>query len=411
MDKANSALAMLLRQSLTSSEPESSAEPLKIEEWDDVIKLSESHKVTGLLFDTVSRRGDVPDTVSDAVRKAALKTAAQDFRLLFLSRDILNTFETSGIPAVLLKGMGTASFYTNPLSRKSGDVDILIADEARIDEAVCLLEKHGFKVKERQFALHHIVMVTDDDIDIELHTMLAEPFDNEKVNSLLRLQQNSLTVTDDEGKKILNNEFVKRIDVLGAGLTVLEDAYHAYELLLHMLQHYLRSGFGIRLLCDWVVFWNSVNSMDTVNRYLWLVRNSGIKGFSDMITLECYRYLGLKKACAAWLKPEESKLTKGDIDEFWNEFISYGEFGKGSGDRMVALRGNGLFDYLREFQHQMRLNYPRESRFLLIRPVLYLITLIRFLINNRKVRSTSLGAVLKSAGQRGKMINKLKLFS
>ena len=74
--------------------------------------------------------------------------------------------------------------------------------------------------------------------------MLAEPFDNNKVNSYLER-----CVAE------CKNHIVFK-DCMGINLPILDDAYHAYELLLHMLQHFLREGFGLKLLTDWCFFFN-----------------------------------------------------------------------------------------------------------------------------------------------------------
>ena len=186
--------------------------------------------------------------------------------------------------------------------------------------------------------------------------------------------------------------------------------YMAYELLLHMLQHYLRSGFGIRLLCDWVVLWNSPECVSAAGEYLSLVDECGIKGFSDMITSVCVRYLGLDERALNLLKVNTS-FSDEELDIFYSEFSNAGEFGKTSKDRMVSLRGNSLFDYFREFHHQMKLNFPKASRIFLIWPILWIVTFIRFMVNNKRVRNVKLSAVITKAGERGKLNRKLGLFT
>ena len=380
-------------------------------EWKILADLAKSHKISGMLYDPAAEMQYIPDEILKGFRSEALQTAGTGFRLLFLSRDILNALEEAGIPAVLLKGMGTAGYYDSPLIRKSGDVDILIPDASLINDAVNVLGACGLDVKEKQFALHHVVMSYEDTIDVELHTMLAEPFDNEKINRILLKQQEDLFVRSDRRSTlILDDEHIKSVKVLGVKLKILGDAYHAYELLLHMLQHYLRSGFGIRLLCDWVAFWNRDIPKETVRKYLALVRESGLKGFSDMITLVCYRHLGLNKNMTRMLAAGDRRFTRSETDAYWNDFIGAGEFGKVSKDRMVALRGNGIADYAREFHHQMKLNYPEAGKIIPLWPVLWGMTFIRFMINNRKIRNISLRSVMKSAGKRGMMVKKLGLF-
>ncbi len=224
--------------------------------------------------------------------------------------------------------------------------------------------------------------------------MLAEPFDNIRFNQYL------------QEKIPACRENTVQADVMGVTLPILAPAYHAYELLLHMLQHFLRSGFGLKLLCDWVVFWNRESDSKQREEYLALVRESGLKGFSDMVTLLCCEYLGLPKDRVEWMK----LVGKYDVKGFLEEILEAEEFGKSASDRMVALRGNGLFDYIREFHHQMHLNFPKGGNCLLLWPVLWAITLIRFLRNNRKIRKTSAAAILRKAGQRGRLMKQMRLW-
>lgn len=40
---------------------------------------------------------------------------------------------------------------------------------------------------------------------------------------------------------------IYEIEIMGYPIPVVSDAYYAYHLLLHMLQHFLRAGFGLKL--------------------------------------------------------------------------------------------------------------------------------------------------------------------
>ena len=75
---------------------------------------------------------------------------------------------------------------------------------------------------------------------------------------------------------------------------------------------------------------------------------------------------------------------------------------------MVALRGDGFFDYVREFHHQTVLAFPKLSKTIVLLPGLYLIVLVRFLKNNKTRRGgQSAAAILKDAGRRGRLTKKL----
>lgn len=363
-------------------------------DWERLVHMAERHGVLPLLYDMLTERVQMPENPRRRAVDSARQTVQQSYRLLFLCKYLMAGLEEAGVHAALLKGVGTASYYPTPELRKAGDVDILLLHPEELSRAEEALVKMGCKRMQEQSALHHVAYRSDGGIEVELHTMLAEPFDNERMNQYIKER-----LADCAGH-------VRRADVMGVPLPVLEDAWHAYELLLHMLQHFLRSGFGLKLLCDWVVFWNRETGEGEQKQYLKLVTESRIKGFSDIVTFVCCRYLGLPRERVAWMELSEAY----EAEQFLAEILEAEEFGKSSVNRMVTLRGGGLKDYVREFHHQMRLNFPRGSRCILCWPALWLITLVRFLRNNRKIRKTSGLAILKKAGQRGRLIEQIGLF-
>ncbi|MDD6789507.1 MAG: hypothetical protein PUE04_05335, partial [Lachnospira sp.] len=74
------------------------------------------------------------------------------------------------------------------------------------------------------------------------------------------------------------------------------------------------------------------------------------------------------------------------------------------------LRGTGMWDYIREFHHRMKLNFPGASAYPVLYPVLWMRTLVRFLYNNRKVRGITARAALRRAGERSRFMKQLHLF-
>ncbi len=363
-------------------------------DWENRIEIAGKHGVLPFLYEVCEELVDCPDSVKEKIRVATVRTIKQSYRLLFLSKYLVTELEKEAIPVVLLKGVATASFYPVPEYRKSGDVDLLLLDEDKLFACCETLDRLGFQKKKQQESLHHVVYVSPEGIDVELHIMLAEPFDNQKINKYL--------------EKLIPEcqKQVERAEIMGVELPVLKAGYHGYELLLHMLQHFLRAGFGLKLLCDWVVFWSAGHTRKEQDIYLRLVKESGLKGFSDMVTLTCCRYLGLEKAKVTWMDVKEHY----DTEEFLREILEAEEFGHSADERMVALRGDGVWDYVREFHHQMRLNFPRAGKCFLLWPVLWIVTLCRFLRNNRKLRNVSTREIFAKAGQRGKIIKQMRLW-
>lgn len=369
-------------------------------DWETVVSSAKKHAVLPLLYDVLADRDDLPEGLKNAAVSESRKTVLQSYRLLLLSRTVVELLEEIRLPALVLKGVSVSGLYPVPELRKSGDVDILLLAPERVGDACRRLEEAGFSVLPGQHSAHHVGMRSPDHIEVELHTMLAEPFEEKRLNRYIG------------GIAARCAGSVRTEEVMGVRLPVLGDAYQAYSLLLHMLHHFLRSGFGLKLLCDWTVFWNHTYSKESEALYVKLIKESGIKGFSDIVTGTCVCFLGLKYENVRFMLEDggDGRQRMEDAGTFLREVLDAGEFGGSGKERMVALRGTGPLDYLRAFHHQTRLNFPAASRVFLLLPVLWTVTLLRFLRNNRRLRGVSARSVLKSARTRGRLIKKLKLF-
>lgn len=359
----------------------------------EITDLAKKHSILPLLSEGLSENENVPGNIKQILENESSGVIINNYRLLFASRDIIGVLKENGIGACVLKGVYAASFFRTPELRKSSDTDILIEDPERLEEAIDILCKNGFTLAEKQVALHHAVLHKDN-LCTELHTMLAEPFDNKEINDYMRK----------EYSRAAEHTMIK--DCMGVELPVLDDAYNAYELLLHMLQHFLREGFGLKMLLDWCFVLNREWDEKDRKEYLRLVRESRIKGFSDTVTLSCVRYLGLDKKKVEWMDTDRDT----DAEGFFLDVIKAGEFGRRENNRMVALRGQGIFDYVREFHHQMHLNFPKGGKVFIIWPILWTATLIRFLNNNRTVRGVSAGVYIKTASERSKLVKEMRIF-
>lgn len=362
-----------------------------------VIAVAESHKVMALLHPVLEHAG-LQESIWKIVDRKGEQTVRQSYRLLMLSRYVIGLLKENGIDAILLKGCGTAAWYPVPELRKSGDIDLLFKSEDETRKALQILAQQGFVTTEDQPANHHIVCESRDSVSLELHMSLAEPFDSEKTNRFLA----------DCQKEYFAHRRV--VDCMGVAFELTSDGYHAFYLLLHMLQHYVRAGFGVKLLCDWVVFWESPLSEEEKKIFLRLTQESGTSGFAVMMTRVCVKYLGLREKQVEFLMQAEPKDVCDLTEELMAEIFEAEEFGHSSKDRMVVLRGTGLMDYAREFHHQMKLNYPKAGKIMVLYPVLWIMTLCGFLYRNRTLRKVSGRQILKKAKKRSQLTEQMRLF-
>ncbi len=386
---------MLLKALKASLNSEDFTEDVSRIDFDKFFYLSGRHAVTPLLYDTLIDNANLPDFYRERLTIAARQTANQSYRLLLLTRTITELLGGKGIPVLVLKGAAASAYYPVFELRKSGDVDILLLNEADIKKATAILCEAGLSICDSQHGNHHVAFRTKEGIEIEVHTMLAEPFDNARINQYLK------------GKVADFKKNQEELEIIGVKLVAPQRPEFAFHLLVHMLQHFLRAGFGLKLLCDWVVFWNTHISDEQRDKYLNLVDEAGMRGFSDLVTTACVKYLGLDEG--------ELKYTAISYDDetllgFIREVFDAEEFGRSTTDRMVVLRDASLISYAREFHHQMRLNFPKASLVFITWPALWIATLVNFIRNNWRVRATSAAMIFKTAKLRSSLVKKMELF-
>ena len=364
-----------------------------------LFELARAHAVAPLIYDVWNACPKMRTDVREKLQSYTTGIVGHSYRLLFYTKYLVGLLEEAGLPVAVLKGVATAEYYPQPELRKAGDVDLLLFTEENCAKAVECLKAQGFREHEESTHLHHVGMVGEEGIEVELHSMMVEPFDNEATNRVMMQYQKNAQA------------HVARQVCMGVALPVLAGAYHGLSLLLHLLQHFLTAGFGIKLLCDWVVFWEK-QPPEVTEEMVEIIHALKVEQFVAAVTGICVRELGME-GCAA-----EAFLALGEpavkepfyLDQFFTDIIEAEEFGKSDKGRMVAIHGTGLTGYVREFHHQMHINYPKAGKCVLCWPILWVMTLARFLRNNQKLRGTTVGEILKSAGKRGKIVEKMHLF-
>lgn len=370
-------------------------------DWKSILLAADHHRVLPLLYDILKEILPEDGAEWKRVQERSTQTVRQSYRLLFMSRYVTGVLKEAGIDAILLKGSGIAGLYPVPELRKSGDIDLLFADEKVAYAAGECLETYGFVQERGHQENHHLTYMNAEGIRLELHSALVEPFDSAEVNAFLSKCQ----------KEFFENRVTE--NVMGVDFLLTSPAYQAFYLLLHMLQHFLRSGFGLRLLCDWVVFWERGCTAEEETKFLELVKECGILYFACMVTALCVRYLGLSENKVSFLRKSGKMGFKREetyLKDFFEEIMEAEEFGETHPERMVAMRGTGLKDYIREFHHQMHLRYPRAGRYKILYPALWVWTFCGFVYRNRKLRGTSSIAILKNAKKRSRLVAEMELF-
>lgn len=187
------------------------------------------------------------------VDKCAKSHKAANTVIAFVTSDL----EAAGIPSVLLKGQGIASYYPNPELRQAGDIDLYVGSANYADS--CKIMGARFP-KEGNESDKHASFHVGGSLFLELHEF-TEILHPERLNAIYQS-------ISDEGTAS-GNIVIRKLD--GADIPTPEDTFNAFYIFNHLWEHTRNMGIGIRQLCDWAVFLHTHNGqLDTHKLNGWL---------------------------------------------------------------------------------------------------------------------------------------------
>lgn len=392
INKTEYTLLKYLSISLRPSEKTDIILSLTSEEWGKILALADRHEVLALL-QNILELDKLSEEQQLTIQFKTAKTVHTSIQLQVLNQRLTTMLDKEGIQAITLKGCAVARFYPVPEFRKTTDIDLFVANEEDAKRAVQILSKNGFKPSGKWHANHHFVLVSEKKEVVELHTAWADAFKDKRLNRYLeKLQKES-------------NQHCQLVEWQGLKFYAYETECQGFYLMIHMLQHFVGSGFGLRNLCDWVVLWENCEDVNARKTFWKMVCESGTIEFTKAITSICIKYLGLDQKKSP--VPEKCHIDQQLVDAFLRDILDAGEFGYSESERMVGMDGNSLMAYVREFHHQMHINFPKAGKIIFFWPVLWIATLIRFLKNNRKLNRASISEIMKKAGKRGQLVSRL----
>lgn len=375
--------------------------------WKELHRTAKEQAVSPLINDymlTWEPEG-MPKDIQENLQNRTLMAAMMYYQMVNFVSMVLELVRKERIHGCILKGVGLGIYYSKEELRKTGDVDLYVPVPGEFESFCRALKNNGFE-QEKSITDHHISFFYISEgvrFELELHKKPINSQENELFNRQVAYVFEPFT------KK--GNWKFPEVAIINGNVPVLPQEENAFYLLLHMLQHFLSGGMGIRMLCDWVVFWNHVGQQGgfSVEKYLSFVKESKIEGFHYMITGLCVTYLGLLMENVPWM--EGNMPDKKAMEVFLKDIFDGGEFGERDSARMlITLEKPTPVVYWKELHRQMRLRFQKAGKIVLFWPVLWLASGFIFIYNNKFLRKTSTKNIMKSVAERGKMLKEIRLF-
>ena len=245
MDETITRFLEVLRAAL-EGKPAAPADAATKEEWEALFRMAGIHHVLPLVYGAVHKApglktldpGFLGDIRQQVIRQVASQTVrTQEF--LALNRDL----QEKGIEPVVVKGIICRNLYPQPDYRPSTDEDLLIPAHryedchgellARGMEPVGQAEPEAYEVPYRK---------KGGMLYIELHKQLFPPL-SDAYGDLNRFFEDVHKTAVAEA-------------LPGGTVYTLAPTDHLFYLICHAFKHFLHSGFGIRQVCDIILYAN-----------------------------------------------------------------------------------------------------------------------------------------------------------
>ena len=373
-------------------------------DWEELWRLAELHQIWGIAGAGLDRfqTAEIPEEIRERFRKAGENLAFQYYYMLSFTTYVAELLREEKIGCYVLKGIALNVLYPREEMRKLADADIYVPDPEDFRRAEEILKSRGF-VYEEGFADFHSGYRKNMGgrlCLLELHRRPCGTMPDRQAEKTVREVYDTLPYTPD------------MCSVSGVMVPVLPASEYAFQILLHMMNHFIREGFGLRLLCDWSMFWKKRGSEVDEKIFLDYLRRTGLEGFAWTVTEICISHMGLERTDAVWTERISAGTYKESADMLYRDIISGGEFGKGEKSRMMIFRGSSpvLVSCVRAVHGAMRSRFPKAGRCPFAWPLLWGLTVLIFIRNNRRLDRGKTKEIIESAKNREKLLKQMKMF-
>jgi len=214
------------------------------DEWDSLFRLARAQKTLPLIFEALCRTPEgksLPQTPG-LKREVVSQVIRQTQKTLQLHR-VLEALTAAGLQPLVVKGLVCRNLYPQGDHRPSSDEDILIPPE--------------------QFDRCHEVLLSLGMIPEGDPSSGAYEIPYRQKNGVLYIElHRSLFPPESDAYGSLNRFFTRARETAVSlqGIPTLEYTDNLFYLICHAFKHFLHSGFGLRQVCDMILFANRYGS-------------------------------------------------------------------------------------------------------------------------------------------------------
>lgn len=214
-------------------------EPFENIDWFILFKLAKKHDVAVTIYPAIKNMA-LPDDAMQAFTKDRNRMVARTARQNIEAERVFAELEKNSIKYIKLKGSHIKNYYPEGCIRTFGDVDLCLTPEDR-EKARPIMEALGYSLENA--IGYHDEYKKDNFYIFELHssvvnyTMQYAPLFDDPFSK-------SVSCTNNEMGYVLKNEYLY------------------LHLICHLYNHFIKTGCGIRLFADFLVFDQKIKDID-----------------------------------------------------------------------------------------------------------------------------------------------------
>jgi hypothetical protein len=316
-------LLTLLREALFGSAPDSF--PTDGVQWAEVMEEAKEQAVLALVFEVLARR-----------RTALPKETVLQVQLLSINIHNANRYlhqelvrlhkllSSEGLHYVVVKGAVAGSNYPQPLLRCPGDIDFYCPPQ-HYQQALELIASAWHATYEGHPKGHHQAFVHNG-THYELHNRIGQLYQKRKNRQWQQLTDNSPRAT---------------VSIDGHDIATLSPTIHVFYLFLHLYNHLLIAGVGLKQVCDVAMMLHGNKAQ--------IDRDELCRLLSDFGLEKAFRALGSILTAHLGLPSDEFPYALTPTDQRYGAYL------------LEAIFRHGSFGFHHRRYHKVSLAHTMES--------------------------------------------------
>ena len=246
MDATIKTFLLILKAALNNGQADLDME-ISPDEWQKLFRLASIHKVLPLFYEAVYTNPSLMKVqpLMASVKQHVMQQVVTQTMCTSEFLELNNRLQAAGIRPLVVKGIICRNLYWKPDHRPSGDEDVLIPPE-RFNLCHRVLTDFGMQTTTAPENISSAYEIpyrkAGCSLHIELHKHLFPP-ESEAYGDMNRF---------------FDGVFDRAIseNIQGKAVYTMAPTDHLFYLICHAFKHFLHSGFGIRQVCDIVLYAN-----------------------------------------------------------------------------------------------------------------------------------------------------------